>query len=80
MRSGAAIVALDTPYNREVCESAAIYTSSNPQEIADQIIRLIADNALREKLRCFARERAKKKYEWGQVCESYIEAIMRVTK
>lgn len=80
MRSGAAIVALDTTYNREVCESAAIYTSANPKDIADQIAKLISDNVMREKLRYFAQERAKKKYDWGQVCESYIEAIMRVTR
>lgn len=66
MASGIAIIAADTPINREICDQAALYFQpTNAADLADKIINLSDDNSLRIKLGQRAKERVKK-FTWRQ--------------
>lgn len=71
MVSGAAIVARDTVYNREVLGDSGLFVPAEPALIARQIDTLMGDDGLRTRLGVAARERGKKLYTWDSVCAEY---------
>jgi glycosyltransferase involved in cell wall biosynthesis len=74
MGSGGAVVALDTPENREVGGDAVGYFRLRPQETLSGTIReWLANASLREEMRARARRRASERYSWERVTDAYEE-------
>ena len=72
MGSGGAVVALDTPENREVGGDAVGYFRLRPQETLSGTLReWLADEGLRDEFRRRARARAAETYSWERVTDAY---------
>jgi glycosyltransferase involved in cell wall biosynthesis len=70
MGAGNAIVANDVPEHHETLADAGLYYAG-PVELADRLQRLIDDPERAEAFRLAARARAKSKYSWDAVANSY---------
>jgi glycosyltransferase involved in cell wall biosynthesis len=65
MAHGLAIVASDTPVNREICGEAAVYfIPLDCEDLARQIRRVASDAALQQRLRIKVKEQARTKFRW----------------
>jgi glycosyltransferase involved in cell wall biosynthesis len=74
MAHGLPIVAADTPVNREICGEAALYFRPvDPEDLAEKVILLGRNQALREKLGAMGRGRAGKCLRW----EDHVERLLR---
>ena len=72
MASGGAVLAHDTPENREVGGDAVGYFTLRPESTLPAIIQEWLDNSLkRENFRQRARRRAKDLYSWERVTDDY---------
>jgi glycosyltransferase involved in cell wall biosynthesis len=72
MASGGAVLAHDTPENREVGGDAVGYFSLRPDETLSGILReWLLDEELRDAYRARARKRAGQKYSWDRVTGAY---------
>ncbi|HEY5611454.1 MAG TPA: glycosyltransferase [Thermoanaerobaculia bacterium] len=72
MGSGGAVLAHDTPENREVGRDAVRYFRLGPEEgLSTQIERMLADPGALEPLRQAARARSAANYSWEKVTEAY---------
>jgi glycosyltransferase involved in cell wall biosynthesis len=72
MASGGAVLAHDTPENREVGGDAVGYFSLRPAESLSGTIHEWLSNPLkREDFRAHARKRAEERYSWGRVTDQY---------
>jgi glycosyltransferase involved in cell wall biosynthesis len=77
MSHGLPIVASDTPVNREMCGEAAVYFSPlNPEDLARQVHRVAADQALYQRLRTEGRRRAATMCRW----EEHVGRVLEVTQ
>jgi glycosyltransferase involved in cell wall biosynthesis len=76
MASGLPIIAADVPLDREMCADAAVYYSAqNPAALAQAIIEVTGDAALREALRDAGRSRAHL-FSW----EKHVDDVMSVVR
>lgn len=73
MSFGNVIMAMDTPFNREVAGKEALYYF-NPQELASSIQRLEHDRALHDGIRRRIFEHARK-YDCANIMEDYVRAF-----
>lgn len=74
MCNGLAIVAADTPVNREVCGEAAVYfTPLRPEAMASRISELAADNALRSRLGEKGKQEAASRFSWRTHAGRFLE-------
>ena len=74
MANGLAIVAADTPVNKEICGEAALYFRPlDPEDLAEKVILLGRSQALREKLGTMGRGRAATCFRW----EDHVERLLR---
>jgi glycosyltransferase involved in cell wall biosynthesis len=80
MACGAPVVARDTVYNREVLGEAGAFTGTDPAEIAENVLRVISDASLSERLSRDGKERAKAQYTWDIVNERYRLALESLIK
>lgn len=71
MACGAPVVARDTPYNREVLPSSAVYVSPNSDEIAHAVIAAMANTDWQLTSSAHGIERANHLYSWEDVCSKY---------
>ena len=72
MGSGGAVLAHETPENREVGGDAVGYFRLRPDEtLSDSIREWILNSALRESYREKARRQAADRYNWNAVTDSY---------
>ena len=72
MASGGAVLAHDTPENREVGGDAVGYFCLRPAESLSGTIREWLSNPLkREAFRALARKRAEAEYSWERVTDQY---------
>jgi glycosyltransferase involved in cell wall biosynthesis len=71
MACGAPAVARDTPYNREVLGSSAVYVSPNSDEIAHAVLAAMADPDWQLTSSKHGIERANMVYSWKIVCSEY---------
>ncbi|HEV7242415.1 MAG TPA: glycosyltransferase [Thermoanaerobaculia bacterium] len=77
MGSGGAVLAHDTPENREVGGDAVRYFRLRPEENLSSMISELLRNPLeREDFRAKARKRAAEKYSWERVTDAY-EQLLR---
>ncbi|MGC5248687.1 glycosyltransferase [Gordonia sp. DT219] len=80
MACGSAIIARDTPYNREVLEDGALYTEPTPEGIANTILQVMRNDTLRTELSTKSLRRQKNEYTWNSVCADYNDALRRAVK
>lgn len=70
------VIANDTPENREVAGSGALFYSRNdPVSLAGVLRDVLADPSLRPPLRRSALEIVKKRYNWEYVADMYEQAL-----
>ncbi|MBD8507366.1 DUF1972 domain-containing protein [Hoyosella sp. G463] len=75
MACGAAIVARDTVYNREVLGAAGRFTQPGPAAIAEAITSLLREPDARRHLSAAARARAAERFTWEGVCHQYNQVL-----
>lgn len=80
MALGAPIVAVDTVYNREVLDDAAMFTKTAAEDIARQLSTMLSSDSDRKTLSTKARERAESNYTWDLVNSRYREALETLRK
>jgi glycosyltransferase involved in cell wall biosynthesis len=79
MASGGAVLAHDTPENREVGGDAVGYFSLRPDETLSGMLReWLAGEELRDAYRARARKRAGQKYSWDHVTGAYETLFARL--
>jgi glycosyltransferase involved in cell wall biosynthesis len=79
MASGGAVLAHDTPENREVGGDAVGYFQLRATEtLSGTISELLANSLKREEFRARARKRAEERYSWATVTESYERVFLEV--
>ena len=72
MGSGGAVLALDSPENREVGGSAVGYFRLRPEETLSGMLReWLGNSQIREDFRARARTRAAETYSWERVTDAY---------
>jgi glycosyltransferase involved in cell wall biosynthesis len=76
MASACAIVAVDTPFNREVLGEAGIYCDATPEDILNKVQTILQDGQLRLRISKAAQERARSLFSWEAVNSSYQELLM----
>ena len=75
MGHGLPVIAADTPVNHEVCEDGARYFSTfDPQDCANEILRLVDDEDARAAARAAARERSND-YSWKRYVEDLLDTF-----
>ncbi|MBF4633042.1 glycosyltransferase [Agreia pratensis] len=75
MACGTAIVARDTPYNREVLGPESVLTLPLPENISEAILQLMTDSDRIEELSKLNQARAHSSYSWDQICAGYEQAL-----
>lgn len=80
MACSAPTVARDTPYNREVLGSAALFVQPEGEQIADACLQVLNDPELRIDLGKKAFVRSRSNYSWESVCAGYAELLLRAVE
>ncbi len=76
-----AVIANDTPENREAAGGCALfYRRNDPGALAGIMRGLLADPASREPLRLAALERVRSRYGWDEVADAYERAFRDIMK
>lgn len=75
MALGAATVARDTVYNREVLSDSGVFVSPNRDAIIGAIDHVMSNLELRLELSRAAIDRVAEEYTWESVCRSYHRAL-----
>jgi glycosyltransferase involved in cell wall biosynthesis len=70
MGVGNCVIAKDTPENHEVLADAGLFFR-DADDLAGQLRRTLADDALVTRLRSCAQSRAKQYYSWDAVTDAY---------
>jgi len=78
MGSGGAVLALDTPENREVGGDAVGYFGLRPSSLSGILCEWLADAGQREALRERARRRAAAEYGWDAVTDAYEQLFRKL--
>lgn len=76
MACGAPTVARETVYNREVLGEAGVFTAVDPGQIANAVMRLMADPVLQQSLSLLAKRRAAEYYTWQSICGKYERSLL----
>jgi glycosyltransferase involved in cell wall biosynthesis len=79
MGSGGAVLALDTPENREVGSDAVGYFRLRPESLSGILGEWLANAGLREAMRERARRRAAAEYGWESVTDRYQQLFVTIT-
>ena len=69
--SGCCVLALDVPFNAEVVQEAALPYRRDPDDLAAQMRRVLADPRLVDRLRRSGPERVREAYRWDRVIDGY---------
>lgn len=75
MATGVPIVALDTPFNREVLGDDGSFTSRDPEEVYRAISALMTSAETQELNAKKNSERGQRLYSWGSVLQKYDERL-----
>jgi glycosyltransferase involved in cell wall biosynthesis len=80
MGMGAACVAMDVVFNREVVDDAGRFFTREPGQLGGIIEALEADDAARVELGARARERTRLRYRWDAVAAGYAEFFTHIVE
>lgn len=80
MASGAAVVARDTVYNREVLDGAGLFVAPDSKAIEAGLRSVAQSPLLRESLGAAAQIRAESYFTWASVCEKYEAALSELSR
>lgn len=82
MAYGCAVIALDTPFTREMCdnEKHVIYFSKEKGKLKSIIESVEHDDSLIRRLRETSRERIVQNYTWEKITDQYIELFEKLIK
>lgn len=75
MAAGAPVLARDTVYNREVLGASGRFTGPEPNSIADEVMKMMADPAELDEASRRNSARAERCYSWRDVCRDYEHAL-----
>ena len=78
MAAGGAVLAHDTPENREVGGDVVGYFRLRPETLSGTLREWLSDAALRETYRARARQRAAERYSWDRVTDAYEALFARI--
>jgi glycosyltransferase involved in cell wall biosynthesis len=79
MGCGAPVVAVDTPYNREVIDGGSLLAPPVPHSVADLLRSVLADNELQRSLSQAGQARVKAAYSWDSVCHGYYSLLSELS-
>ena len=77
MGYGSPVLAIDTPYSREVLPSEEHLVCRHPQLVAARVKELVDSQALRRRLTESAQSMVRHRYNWEDVCEAYKDLLER---
>jgi glycosyltransferase involved in cell wall biosynthesis len=77
MGHGSPVLAIDTPYSREVLASDEHLIIRDPQTVAERIREIVNNPGLRGRLSESGRTTIRQRYNWQVVCEAYKELLER---
>lgn len=77
MTAGTAVVAVRTPFHEEVCGEAAVLVENDSAALAAAVIRVLADDELRERLAVAGRARAPR-FSWERSAELLLDVYRGV--
>lgn len=80
MATGVPIVALDTPFNREVLGDDGVFTSKDPSDIAKVIRELLDSPASQQSNSERNMERARSYYSWESVFRKYEDGLSNLVR
>ncbi len=82
MAYGCAVIALDTPFTREMCdnEKHAIYFTKVDCELKEIIERVESDNSIINTMKEISRSRISENYTWEKITEQYISLFNDMLK
>lgn len=77
---GCAVVALDTPFTREMCdnEKHALYFTKEFGSLKNIIENIEKDDSIINSLRAVSRKRIVENYTWGKITEQYISLFKQI--
>lgn len=80
MAYGCAVIALDTPFTREMCdnENHAIYFTKEEGNLKEIIEDVEVNSSIIESLRKTSRDRITENYKWEKITEQYIELFNKM--
>jgi glycosyltransferase involved in cell wall biosynthesis len=78
--AGAPVIALDTPFNREVVRSSELLFSGDPKELAKRIESLLHSKDEQARLRRHGQLVVSEHYQWPDVCERYFRVLQRIAE
>jgi len=76
--AGAPVIALDTPFNREVIRDPVQLVPRDAHKLAERIRSLIASESDRARLRTHGQQLVAERYQWDVVCAQYLEVLRRI--
>lgn len=80
MATGVPIVALDTPFNREVLGDDSIFTSNSPRDICESILSLMESAENQEMDSKKNHQRARDFYSWESVLATYHDRLLGLSQ
>lgn len=75
MASGAAIIAIDTPFNREVLNDSGVFIDATSASIYQSVSELLKNPGRIASLKLSAIAEAKKRFTWDSVNNAYIDLL-----
>ena len=79
MRAGIPLIVSDIPIHREICgNSAAYFELSNPEDLAESILKLDRSEAFREQLVSAGFERVERQFTWTNHIDGLISEMSRI--
>jgi glycosyltransferase involved in cell wall biosynthesis len=79
MACGRPVIAADTPVNREICGEAALYVEAfDAKELAESVVLLRNDAALRARMSAAGRQRVEQSFDWRDHVDRLLACIDEV--
>ena len=75
MGLGAPVIAVDSPYSREVLSNAEALVEARPESVATRLGEVLESDVVRNELRRRGTSRVRSAYRWSDVCNGYWEVL-----